>query len=306
MRLQLAPLTAVRWVIPTVFMAASNSASRELVSPVTMPGRSPRASPSKRPAAAVKCCRSSAGPVCEGPATESISGAELADRTAASAWPGSGAASLPVVRSRCPGAAWSQPAPPITSRVACARTRCPSTCISIRFAGTAQRSASPERPTVLSRRGAPVISTSAATSACAATYPATAPSCRREVSTAAWPPAAAPRIRATARVAGKLRRARPVNRRDAPSGTCRPCRPALRGLCRRARRRAAPGAATVPRRPPPGPGRAPPAARDAGSAPPRPQPTPAMPRGPGAHPFCGAFPLGPGWPAAGSANDASR
>ena len=162
MRLQLAPLTAVRWVIPTVFMAASNSASRELVSPVTIPGSSPRASPSKRPAAAVKCWRSSAGPACEGPATESISGAELADRTAASAWPGSGAASLPVVRSRCPGAAWSQPAPPITSRVACARTRCRVNVHfdqvrrhrpAVREPGTAHRPEPPGRTCYLHFRG---------------------------------------------------------------------------------------------------------------------------------------------------------
>ena len=44
-RLQFAPLTAVRCVIPTVFMAASRSRFRALVSPVTIPGSSPAASP---------------------------------------------------------------------------------------------------------------------------------------------------------------------------------------------------------------------------------------------------------------------
>ena len=150
MRLQLAPLTAVRWVMPTDFMAASSSASRELVSPVTMPGRSPRASPSKCPAAAAKRPRSSPGPRCQVPAAPSVSGAELAERTAASGWPGSGGLSLPVVRIRWPGAACSQSAPPRTNSLACACTRCESKVMSIRVTGTAHRSASPERPGVLS------------------------------------------------------------------------------------------------------------------------------------------------------------
>ena len=67
------------------------------------PGRRPRASPPNCPAAAVNWLRSSAGPCCQGPGVPSVSGAELAERTAASAWPGAAGLSLPVVRSRWPG-----------------------------------------------------------------------------------------------------------------------------------------------------------------------------------------------------------
>ena len=102
-RLQFAPLTAVRCVIPTVFMAPSNSGFRALVSPVTMPGRSPLASPPYRAAAAVNARRSSPGPCCKGPGPRSTAGADEAERIPAADSPGAAGRSFPVARSRWPG-----------------------------------------------------------------------------------------------------------------------------------------------------------------------------------------------------------
>ena len=263
-RLQLAPLTAVRWVIPTVFMAASSSASRELVSPVTMPGRRPRASPSKCPAAAVKSPRSSAGPAARArPPERPRRGTCREDGRFGLAR--LGRRELPVVRSRCPGAACSQPAPPMTSRLACARRGGQSTCISIRVAGTAQRSASPERPGVLSRRGAPAISTSTATSACAATL---RPRHRRAAGTSP-PRRGRPPPR---RGAGP----RPWSPRKLASGAAAspaPCPPALpRAAAGRPRSSSSPEPATRARQSAARP-------RGAGNVPQRPRPTPAAAEG---------------------------
>ena len=179
----------------------------------------------------------------------------------------------------------------MTSSLAGALTRFEATFISIRAAGTAHRSASPELPGVLSPRGAPVISTSATTAACAAAAAATAPSCRPEESTAAWPPAAAERSSATAIVARKLRRAR----------TAAPRRPATCPATCSATGTAAgrcPEQEETPRRPG-GSGTGPPALQGAGGVRRRPWPTPALPRGPGAHQSGGASPPGPGRRAAG-------
>ena len=186
-------------------MAASSSGSRALVSPVTMPGSSPPASPPNRAAAAVKARRSSPGPCCQGPGPRNRVGADVADRSPASGSPGAEGRSLPVARRSWPGTASPHVAPPMTTNRASPATLWPPKVIAVRITGTAQRSGRPPAPGILSRRGAPAISSSATTAARAATASAMAPSCRREASTAACEPAARDSNSATATVARMLR-----------------------------------------------------------------------------------------------------
>ena len=226
MRLQLAPLTAVRWVRPTVFMAASSCSSRPLVSPVTMPGRSPRASASSQPAAAANCRPRAAGCCCQGAAASRVTGGEDAVRTPASTSPGSGGRSLPVARTSCPRTACSQSCPPMMTTAASARSSRPPVFSVLTMAVTAQRCARDELPGVLSARGAPVISTSATTDADAAMAPATGPSCLCAADTAEWAAAAAASTRAAATVIRKLRGMRPRTPRRRSNGRRRRPAPA--------------------------------------------------------------------------------
>ena len=127
-RLQLAPLTAVRWVMPTVFMAAASSGSSAPVSPVTIPGRSPRASPGNPAAAVAEACaaglpgaRSQPPAVCQpvrGGGSRQYAGFGFAcsGRLAACRWRASAG----------PGSACPTPPPPRTSSFAPASTRMPS------------------------------------------------------------------------------------------------------------------------------------------------------------------------------------
>ncbi|GAA3280005.1 hypothetical protein AAU01_20950 [Paenarthrobacter aurescens] len=54
-KLQFAPLTAVRWVIPVVLISASRLSGSALVSPVTIPGIKPAGSGGSQAAASTNC-----------------------------------------------------------------------------------------------------------------------------------------------------------------------------------------------------------------------------------------------------------
>ncbi len=233
-RLQLAPLTAVRCVMPTVFMAAASCGSRAPVSPVTIPGSNPLASPDNPAAAALKPLRRAAGPRSQLPAAARRTGAAEADSIPASASPAPDGFSLPVARIRCPDAASPQSAPPSTRSPACASTRRPSKIRTSSVAGTAQRSDSPTLPGVASRRGVPFTSISATTEAPAATASATAPSFRGTEATAAWAPAAHESSRAAAAVPRRLRapafRRRRCGASNIPAAVARAAQPKARAV----------------------------------------------------------------------------
>lgn len=209
-RLQFAPLTAVRCVMPTLFMALFRPSSSTLVSPVTMPGSRPAGSGARKEAAATKRSRSSLADSCTSGEWVGCPGEEEAVRMPASSLPGSGGRSFPAVRTSWPGTSVPQARPPMTTRWARVLSRTPPVLMSRVQTGTDQRSGGPAWPGAVRALGAPATSTTATTDFPDATASASGPSNRWLDATAEWAAAAAARKSATALVATKLRPRGPV------------------------------------------------------------------------------------------------
>ncbi len=222
-RLQLAPLTAVRCVIPVVFMSVLRLSGKALVSPVTMPGNNPAASGGNHLVAALKECLSSLADCRISGWEASTTGPEDADKRAVWACPSRTSLRVPVVLTTWPACAFSQPSPPAISTSAAPRVTVP-------FAVTANNSAvtvhlfPPDWPGVVAGAGLPVIRISMTTPLWSATTCASGPVSRWTPIAAQWTATAVPKKQAKAKVAGIVRartpargRRRPQNSRHAPT-----------------------------------------------------------------------------------------
>ncbi len=214
-RLQLAPLTAVRWVIPVVFMSFSRLSGKALVSPVTMPGNSPAASGGNHLVAALKPCLSSLADCRTSGWESSTTGHEDADRSASWPWPSRASLRVPVVLTTWPACTLSQPSPPAISTSAVPRA-------TVLFAVTANNSAvtvhlfPPDWPGAIDAAGLPVIRISMATPSWSAAACASGPSSRWTAMAAQWTATVAPKKHAKAKVAGIVRARTPAHRRCRP------------------------------------------------------------------------------------------
>ncbi len=199
-KLQLAPLTAVKCVIPVVFISASRLSGSALVSPVTIPGIRPAGSAGNHPDAATNCLRTSKADCRTSKAEPMTTGAEEADRSAACICPSRTAFSVPDVLTCCPGRTFCQPFPPITITSAEPCVTEPLEVTSTKAAATDHRDPA-VCPGTGTSTGAPVICTSMRTPLPPATASASGPvSCVLAV-TAQLTATAAPRTPAKARVA---------------------------------------------------------------------------------------------------------
>lgn len=182
-REQLAPETAVRCVIPVVFMAVSRLSGKALVSPVTIPGSKPAASGGSQSAAETNRFLTSAA-VCLASNPESVTtGAEDALRSAASGCPSRTCFSVPVVLTLCPARTFCQAAPPVTTMSAVPRTTLPLDVRSIRLASTVHLP-SLECPGAGAGAGLPVMSMWTRTPSSAAIAGASGPFSRLSAMTA--------------------------------------------------------------------------------------------------------------------------
>lgn len=214
-KLQFAPLTAVRCVIPVVFISASRLSGSALVSPVTIPGIRPAGSEGNHAEAATNCLLASAADWRTSKPEAMTTGADDADKRAACSCPSRTVFNVPEVLTICPGCTSCQPLPPttITSAEPCVTE--PLDVTLTKPAATDHRFP-PEWPGADTSAGTPVIRTSRRTPFPSATALANGPpSCVLAV-TAQLTATAAPRTDATARDAeivlarGTARRCRHV------------------------------------------------------------------------------------------------
>lgn len=162
-RLQFAPETAVRWVMPTFFIASARLSSNALVSPVTIPGNRPPTSGPRKLHEARYCPRRYLAATSRTAPDEYCVGGDDAAKLPASCRPRSGGRNFPVARTTCPGTAAPQAPLPMTTNWARVRKSTPPVLTSCVQTGTAHRSAVPARPGSVNARGGLAISTTAAT-----------------------------------------------------------------------------------------------------------------------------------------------
>ena len=199
-RLQFAPLTAVKCVMPVVFMADSRLSGSADASPVTMPGSRPAASAGNHAAASRNCSRA-AFAVCRGSkAVLTSTGAVDAERTAVSVWPSLASFRVPVVLKDCPGRTCCQSSPPMTNTISESVTMFPPAVKCSTCAGTVQRPA-PVCPGTATAEGGPVTRTLMTTPSPVVAAAASGPCSRTAASTEQCRATAAPIRQARARVA---------------------------------------------------------------------------------------------------------
>lgn len=199
-KLQLAPLTAVRCVIPVVFISASRLSGSALVSPVTIPGIRPAGSEGNHADAATNSLRTSKADCRTSKAAPMTTGAEEADSSAACDCPSRTAFNVPDVLTCCPGRTFCQPFPPTTITSAAPWVTEPLEVTLTKPAVTDHRCPL-ECPGTGTSAGTPVICTSIRTPLPPDTASASGPTSRVLAVTAQLTATAAPRTAAKARVA---------------------------------------------------------------------------------------------------------
>ena len=212
----LAPLTADRWVSPVVSIASVRSGGVRLVSPMTRPGRRPRASAEVPSTASRSPARRRSAPRATAPGGASVRGLSVTVTTASSAAPGSPGPSRPATSAVSPHlseprrssptrrtGAWAGPLRP---RPVTDDARAPTVTRRLSLSDTDHDTGSPVTTTVSRALARPAASSSSSPAVRTSSCPATAPcsSARTESPSTTWAdPAARRAARDAARGGGR-------------------------------------------------------------------------------------------------------